>query len=109
MNTRSKWPHPPVRFGWGATREVGMDLADWGVRRVMLLTDPVLSRLEPVSRAREALEAAGISYDLFDRARVELTHESFLDAVEFARAGEFEGFVAVGGGSTIDTAKAANL
>ena len=41
--------------------------------------------------------------------RVEPTDESFLDAIAFARARPYEAFVAVGGGSTIDTAKAVNL
>jgi len=41
--------------------------------------------------------------------RVEPTDESFLDAINFAREGGYDAFVAVGGGSVIDTAKAVNL
>jgi hydroxyacid-oxoacid transhydrogenase len=98
-----------IRFGWGATREVGMDLAEWKVRRVMVVTDPHLRNLPPVATVLESLESNGIEFRLYDRVRVEPTDESCLDAVQFARDGEFEGFVAVGGGSTIDTAKMANL
>jgi hydroxyacid-oxoacid transhydrogenase len=98
-----------IRFGCGVTREVGMDLAEWKLRRVMLLTDPNLRELNPVQTAIESLRENGIDYALFDRVRVEPSDESFLDAIQFAHEGGFDGFVAVGGGSTIDTAKAANL
>jgi len=98
-----------IRFGQGITREIGMDLADMGLRRVMVLTDPVLRRLPPVERVLESLSEAGVDHSLYDRVRVEPTDESFRDAIAFASEGGFDGFVAVGGGSTIDTAKAANL
>jgi hydroxyacid-oxoacid transhydrogenase len=98
-----------IRFGWGATREAASDLAEWNVRRVMVVTDPILRRLPPVDSVLSSLEANKLEYSVFDRVRVEPTDESFLDAAQFAREGGFDGFVAVGGGSTIDTAKAANL
>jgi hydroxyacid-oxoacid transhydrogenase len=98
-----------VRFGVGVTREVGLDLAEMGVRRVLVITDPVVRTLPPVIAVLESLEASSVACDVYDRVRVEPTDESFLDAIEFARAGEFDAFVAVGGGSTIDTAKAVNL
>ena len=98
-----------IRFGCGATREVGMDLADLGVANAMVLTDPHLRGLEPVSRVLSALEEEKIEFSLFDRVRVEPTDVSFKEAIDCARSGGFDGFVAVGGGSTMDTAKAANL
>jgi hydroxyacid-oxoacid transhydrogenase len=98
-----------IRFGWGATREVGMDLADWKVRRVMVVTDPVLSRLPPLATVLESLEKSGVEFRVYDSVRVEPTDESCMDAARFAREGEFDSFVAIGGGSTIDTAKMANL
>ena len=98
-----------LRFGAGATAEVGMDLADMQARRVMLLTDARMARLSPVAKVCESLEREHIQFELFDRVRVEPTDESFAEAVALATAGDFDAFVAVGGGSTIDTAKAANL
>src|SRR5262249_13879671 len=51
-----------------------------------------------------------VSYALYDRVRVEPTDLSFKDAIRFAKEqGPFDAFVAVGGGSTMDTAKAVNL
>lgn len=96
-----------VRFGEGVTRECGMDLAEMGVRRALVLTDPCVARLAPVEAVLESLAAAGVQATLYDRVRVEPTDESFCDAIRFAD--NYDGFVAVGGGSTIDTAKAVNL
>jgi hydroxyacid-oxoacid transhydrogenase len=98
-----------IRFGAGVTAEIGHDVADMGIRRVAVITDPVVSRLPPVARVTESLGDRGIEFRLFDRVRVEPNDVSLAEAIRFARSEEFDGFVAVGGGSTIDTAKAANL
>jgi hydroxyacid-oxoacid transhydrogenase len=98
-----------IKFGPGATREVGEDMRMLGALRVMLVTDPRLAQLEPVAVALEALRAAGIDAVLFDGVRVEPTDGSFNEAIRFATDGNFDGYVAVGGGSSMDTAKAANL
>ena len=98
-----------VRFGPGVTREVGMDLADLGVRNALVITDPVLARMAPVEATLESLESAGVNFTLYDRVRVEPTDQSFLDAIAFAKQKPCDAIVAVGGGSTIDTAKAVNL
>jgi hydroxyacid-oxoacid transhydrogenase len=45
----------------------------------------------------------------YDDASVEPTDASFKAAARFAADGKFDGYVSVGGGSAIDTAKAANL
>jgi len=98
-----------VRFGAGVTSELGMELADRGIRKILLLTDPTLRNLPPVAASLDSLDREGIQYRLYDRVRVEPNDESFLDAIAFANQSEFDGLVAVGGGSTIDTAKAVNL
>src|SRR5213596_2164906 len=95
-----------IRFGPGVTREIGMDL---GARRVLVITDPLVARLAPVAIVLESLEAAGVAATLYDPVRVEPTEESFLEATAAATASPYDAFVAVGGGSAIDTAKGANL
>ena len=97
-----------IRFGPGTTKEIGMDLKDRGLQRVMVLTDPNLREQAPVQTALAAIAEAGVEYALFDQVRVEPTDASFKAAIAFAEQG-FDGFVAIGGGSVMDTAKAANV
>jgi hydroxyacid-oxoacid transhydrogenase len=98
-----------IRFGPGATREVGADLADLAVRHVLVFIDPNLRELPPVATVLTSLEDNGIPFTLYDRVRVEPSDESIQDAVRFASSTPHDAVVAVGGGSAIDTAKAANL
>ena len=98
-----------IKYGPGVTREVGHDMRRLGAQRVMVLTDAQLAQGAAVATALAALKAAGIDAVLFDQVRVEPTSSSFLQAIEFASRGKFDGYLAVGGGSVIDTAKAANL
>ena len=97
-----------IRFGPGTTKEIGMDLKDLGLQRIMVLTDPNLREQAPVQTALAAIAEAGVEYALFDQVRVEPTDASFKAAIAYAQQG-FDGFVAVGGGSVMDTAKAANV
>jgi hydroxyacid-oxoacid transhydrogenase len=98
-----------VKFGAGSTREVGFDMKESGARRVMVVTDPNLAASEPVAIALEALRSEGIDAVVFDRVRIEPNDVSFKEAIAFATEGKFDGYLAIGGGSTMDTAKAANL
>jgi len=99
----------PVKFGTGASAEAGWELKRLGVRRAMLVTDPGVAALGHPERIMKLLEAEGIEVVLYDRARVEPTIESFQHAADFAIEHEVDGFVSVGGGSSMDTAKVANL
>ena len=99
-----------IRYGAGITSEVGMDIIDLGLKRVMVVTDPTIAALPPVANLLESLDLHHVEFTLFDRVRVEPTDTSFKEAIDVAAAaGDFDGFVAIGGGSSIDTAKAANL
>ena len=98
-----------IRFGFGATREVGAELTDLGKKHVLVFTDRQLRALPPVANVLQSLEDNKIRFSVFDRVRIEPTDESFRDATRAAQAEDFDAFVAVGGGSTMDTAKAANL
>ncbi|HYI57363.1 MAG TPA: hydroxyacid-oxoacid transhydrogenase [Microlunatus sp.] len=104
------WGAPPLKVGWGASDEIGFDLSQYGVQRVLILTDPGLAATEIPHRIADRLRAYEIDSEIFSGVHVEPTDESMERAVGYAtEQGPWDGFVAVGGGSSIDTAKAVNL
>ncbi|NYG58785.1 alcohol dehydrogenase class IV [Nocardioides daedukensis] len=101
---------PGLKFGTGASAEIGHDLGQLDARRVLLVTDPGVAATGHPARIAEQIAATGIEVVVFEDAHVEPTDESLAGAVEFGRSeGPFDAYVAVGGGSAIDTAKAVNL
>jgi hydroxyacid-oxoacid transhydrogenase len=99
----------PMKFGPGATEEVAYDLKRLGVRRTLLITDKHLMQLGLPDRVRGLIQEAGINVDIFYDVHVEPTDVSFEAIAKFVSGRDYDGFVAVGGGSCIDSAKAANL
>ena len=99
----------PIKFGAGALAELGMDAQALGMKRVALFVDPHVLASPAGETALGALRAAGLDAVVFDRVRCEPNSDSFEEAAAFARDGNFDGFVSLGGGSVMDTAKAANL
>jgi hydroxyacid-oxoacid transhydrogenase len=99
----------PIKFGPGSSADAGWELKRLGVSRAMLVTDPRIRDAGIADRVRESVETERIEVEVFDRARSEPTAESFQEAADFALDGEFDGFVGVGGGSSVDTAKVADL
>lgn len=98
-----------IKFGLGVTSELGFEVARLGLKRVMLLTDAGLVSSRAVTTALTSLDDFDVRVAVYDRVVVEPTDDSFREAIEFAFQGEFDGFVAVGGGSVMDTAKVADL
>ena len=104
------WGAPPLKFGAGAADEIGFEMSQYGVRRVLIVTDPGINAIGAPQRIADNLRRYDIDSEIFDGVHVEPTDDSMNKAVEYARVqGEWDGFVAVGGGSAIDTAKAINL
>jgi len=101
---------PGLKFGAGASAEIGFDLQQYDARRVLLVTDPGVAATGHPARIAEQIAAYGIEVVTYDRVHVEPTDASMGDAISFGRSeGPFDALVAVGGGSAIDTAKAVNL
>ncbi len=99
----------PIKFGPGAVDDAGWELKRLGVTRALLVTDPGVAASWHPDRVREAIEREGIEVVVFDRAQVEPELDSFQAAADFALDAGVDGFVSVGGGSAIDTAKVADL
>ena len=101
---------PQLKFGSGAAEEIGYDLSLTGARRALVVTDPGLAATGTPQRVADQMGRFGIEAQVFDQVHVEPTDESLEQAVGWARDhGPWDAIVAVGGGSSIDTAKAVNL
>lgn len=103
------WGATPIKFGAGAVDEIGWDLSQLGAERVLIVTDPGIAATGLPQRVADAAKAGGLIVEIYDQVHVEPTDAGILAAVEFARQSQWDGFVGVGGGSSIDTAKAVNL
>jgi hydroxyacid-oxoacid transhydrogenase len=99
----------PLKYGPGAAEEAGWEVKRLGVGRVMLVSDPGVVAAGITPRVQELIEGEGIEVEVWDRSRVEPTADSLQAAADFAVEGQFDGFVAVGGGTSIDTAEVAAL
>lgn len=101
---------PALSFGPGASAEIGYQLKQMGARRVLVVTDPGVAATGAPQRVADQMGEHGVEAQVYDGTHVEPTDESFAAVIEFARStGPFDAFVAVGGGSSIDTAKAVDL
>ncbi|XP_026463976.1 probable hydroxyacid-oxoacid transhydrogenase, mitochondrial [Ctenocephalides felis] len=98
-----------VRYGPDVIKEVGMDLSNMQIRKACIMTDVHIGKLPCMQTAVDSLTRAGISFEVYDNIGSEPTEKSLTHASDFCRAGRFDGYVALGGGSVLDTCKAANL
>jgi hydroxyacid-oxoacid transhydrogenase len=98
-----------VTFGRGCLAEVGDRAGALGLRRVALFSDAGVAKLPIFATTRDSLVAAGIDVVTYTDVHVEPTDASFQDGARFAQEVDPDGYVSLGGGSVIDTCKAANL
>ena len=98
-----------IRYGCGVLGELGQEARALGIQRAAVYTDSRVASLPLFEEAVAALRHEGIETVVYDEVRVEPTDASFKDAAAFASSSAFDGFISIGGGSVIDTAKAANL
>jgi hydroxyacid-oxoacid transhydrogenase len=98
-----------LRFGPGVTRELGQDLHTFAAKKTLVVTDPTIAKLSPYHAVAESLRHHKCHFDTFDQVRVEPSQESFCKAIEVSKSGGYDSFVAVGGGSAMDTAKVCAL
>ncbi|MXZ79846.1 MAG: iron-containing alcohol dehydrogenase [Gammaproteobacteria bacterium] len=98
---------PKYTFGRGTLQEAGARAASHGMKTVAFFTDRHLADGPYVSTVKDSLAAEGIGLTVFSDIRIEPDDATVMEATRFLRSGRFDGVVSVGGGSVIDTAKAA--
>ena len=99
----------PIKFGVGASEELAYEADRLQIRSLAVFADKITIALPATVKALQSLDDAWIDYEIYDKVRVEPTDKSFMDAADFLSSGDYDGIVSIGGGSVIDTAKAANL
>jgi hydroxyacid-oxoacid transhydrogenase len=99
----------PLKYGAGAVHDAGWELKRLGVTRAMLCSDPGVIKAGITDTVAASIRDQGIDVDVFSDVRVEPDDASFGAAADAAVGGDYDGFVGVGGGSSIDTAKVADL
>ncbi|KAI9790132.1 MAG: hypothetical protein M1833_002099 [Piccolia ochrophora] len=98
-----------IRFGPGCTKEVGMDFKNMGAKKVVVVTDANVAKLNAMKQVSEGLEREGVDFVVYERTMVEPKDSSIKESIDFAKPHQPDAFLAVGGGSVIDTAKLMNL
>ena len=102
-------PAPKLVFGPGALRDLPACVRTLGGTSVFLVSDPGIARAGYLARAEHLLTDAGLGVTTFTESRENPTESDAADCAAAARAQPFDCLVALGGGSSLDTAKAANF
>ncbi len=96
-------------FGKGAREELPEEIRKRGFKKVLVVTDKALAECGVTSRVTEVLDRAGIEYEVYSEVKPNPTIKNVLDGVEVCRSANADVIVAVGGGSSIDTAKGISI
>ena len=99
----------PLKLGFGAADEAGYEAKRLEAKRALICTDKNLRAIGHPDRIREIIEKEGIGAEIYDDIHVEPTDKSIDKVAKDLRGNDFDLYVAVGGGSTIDTTKAISL
>ncbi len=100
----------PLKFGIGASEEIGFEMKKFGVNKVLIVTDKILNEKTDIpTKIKECIESEGIKAEIWDGVEPEPTRQVMEAGIAYAKDKQFDGFVGVGGGSSIDVAKVINL
>ena len=96
-------------FGKGAREELTGELQKRGVKKVFLVSDKALVEAGVTKKVEDVLNKAGVDYDLYDEIKPNPTIKNVTDGVAACKKSKADLIVAVGGGSSIDTAKGISI
>src|SRR5438105_13819077 len=95
------WQAPPLKFGLGATEEIGEQLLGMGLAKVLLVSDRHLEELGLPARVASTIESAGVEVELFTGSQIEPSDRSIKQALAELDGEDFDGYVGSGGGSSL--------
>jgi alcohol dehydrogenase class IV len=95
-----------ITFGCGAVRELPKALAENGVRKPLIVTDPGLRATTVVDTVTGVLQQAQVPHEIYDRVHGNPIEDDVLESAALYRAGGCDGVIGLGGGSALDVAKA---
>ena len=96
-------------FGRGARAELAKEIKNRGFRRVLFVTDASLIKCGVAKKVTDVLDSANIAYELFSDIKPNPTIENVQNGVAAFKAAGADCIVAIGGGSSMDTAKAVGI
>ena len=102
-------PLPDMMFGAGVVENMGARVHQLKVKKVFLITDPVMLSMGRAGEVRKILEARGISTVIFSEVEPDPPIELIERAAKIYKENGCDGIVGLGGGSSLDTAKAIGL
>ena len=95
--------------GKGAIQEIAGEVTSRGLKKALLCTDPDLLKFGVTKKVTDLLDAAGLAYQVYSEIKPNPTIENVKDGVEAAKAAQADYIIAIGGGSSMDTAKAIGI
>ena len=99
----------PVYTGAGIVKELGNQVKNYDCRKVLIVTDPQLAKTDIVEKVKNSLSEAGIAYTIYDKINVDPKDTVVEEGAVFAKEENVDGIVGVGGGSSLDGAKAIDI
>ena len=95
--------------GKGAIQEIAGEVTSRGLKKALLCTDPDLLKFGVTKKVTDVLDAAGLAYQVYSEIKPNPTIENVKGGVEAAKAAQADYIIAIGGGSSMDTAKAIGI
>ena len=95
--------------GFGAINAIVEEVAKNKFKKAFLCTDPGLIKVGVAAKVEEVLKGAGLEYEIFSNVQENPTIENVQDGVEKFKASGADYIIAVGGGSSMDAAKAIGI
>ncbi|EHL65380.1 lactaldehyde reductase [Cloacibacillus evryensis] len=108
MANRMVW-NGTAYFGAGAIKSIPEEAARRGFKKALIVTDKDLIKFGVAKRVFDVLEEAGLAYEVFDSLKQNPTIKNVQDCVAAFKAAGADYMIAIGGGSSMDTAKGAGI